>query len=292
MQLPGRIWPTVEAGISLGAGRPGTSAVVITMSNSGTRSSSAACWAACCSGGQLLRIAALGLLAADAEIEELGSERFHLLLHRRADVERRDDGPEPPRGGDRLQPRDAGAHHEHPCGRDRAGGRHQQREHLLDAIGGDQHGLVARHRRLRRERIHRLGARDPGHRLHREGDDALRRSRSIPSGSVSGARKPISTVPGAIAATSSADGPRDPDDGVGAVEQLGRLAQRRTRVGVVLVREAGCRARAALDHDLETGRREAPDRLGHEGDPAFAGGGLTGNGDAHVRESTGRDFRA
>jgi MFS family permease len=38
------------AGISLGAGRPGMSAVVITTSKSGTRSSSAFCWAACCSG--------------------------------------------------------------------------------------------------------------------------------------------------------------------------------------------------------------------------------------------------
>ena len=50
MQLPGRMWATAEAGISLGAGRPGTRAVVITTSKSGTRSSSAASWAACCSG--------------------------------------------------------------------------------------------------------------------------------------------------------------------------------------------------------------------------------------------------
>ena len=50
MQLPGRMFATAEAGISLGAGRPGMSAVVMTTSKSGSRSSSAACWAACCSG--------------------------------------------------------------------------------------------------------------------------------------------------------------------------------------------------------------------------------------------------
>ena len=57
--------------------------------------------------------------------------------------------------------------------------------------------------------------------------------------------------------------------------------------GVVLVEEAGCCAGSAFDDDLETGSREPPDRLGYERDPAFAGGGLTRNDDAHetnVRE--------
>jgi hypothetical protein len=47
---PGRIFSTAVAGISFGAGRPGTSAVVTTTSYSGIRSSSAACWRACSSG--------------------------------------------------------------------------------------------------------------------------------------------------------------------------------------------------------------------------------------------------
>ena len=61
-------------------------------------------------GRELLRVAALGLLALHAELEEPGAERLDLLLHRRAHVERGDDGAEPPRGRDRLQARDAGAH--------------------------------------------------------------------------------------------------------------------------------------------------------------------------------------
>ena len=47
---PGRIRSTAEAGISRGAGRPGIAAVVITMSKSGIRSSSASCWRCCSSG--------------------------------------------------------------------------------------------------------------------------------------------------------------------------------------------------------------------------------------------------
>ena len=47
---PGRMRSTAAAGISFGAGRPGMSAVVITTSMSGIRSSSAACCRACCSG--------------------------------------------------------------------------------------------------------------------------------------------------------------------------------------------------------------------------------------------------
>ena len=47
---PGRIAATAEAGIRRGAGRPGTSAVVITTSKSGRRASSASCCWRCCSG--------------------------------------------------------------------------------------------------------------------------------------------------------------------------------------------------------------------------------------------------
>ena len=46
---PGRMRATADAGISLGAGRPGIAAVVITRSNSGIRSSRAACWRCCSS---------------------------------------------------------------------------------------------------------------------------------------------------------------------------------------------------------------------------------------------------
>ena len=47
---PGRIASTADAGISRGAGLPGTSAVVITASKPEIRSASSACCCACCSG--------------------------------------------------------------------------------------------------------------------------------------------------------------------------------------------------------------------------------------------------
>ena len=105
----------------------------------------------------------------------------------------------------------------------------------------------------------------------------------MPSGSVSGDRNPIRIVPGAIAETSSARRPRHPDDRVGALEQAPRLAQRRTRLGVPLVGVAGGRSGAALDHDLEPVGDQPADGFGHEGDPAFAGGSLAGNGNPHSR---------
>ena len=69
-----------------------------------------------------------------------------------------------------------------------------------------QHRLVPGDRRLRRQRIHRLRARDPRDRLHRERDDAARRRRSTPAVSVSGSRNPISTCPSRSRSASSDDG--------------------------------------------------------------------------------------
>ena len=79
---PGRMPRTASAVTSFGAGRPGIAAVVITTSKPGIRACSSACWAACCSGRQLPRVAALGLLALDAEVEERRAERLDLLAHR------------------------------------------------------------------------------------------------------------------------------------------------------------------------------------------------------------------
>ena len=172
---PGRMRVTAAAGIRRGAGRPGTSAVVITASKSGIRSSSAACWLACSSDGELPRVAAGRLLAADAEVEEGRAEALDLLLHHGPHVERRHDRAQPPRGRDRLQAGHAGAEDEHLRRGHGAGGRHQEREELLQPVGGEQRRLVARHRALRGERVHRLSARDARDRLHRERDDAAAR---------------------------------------------------------------------------------------------------------------------
>ncbi len=124
-------------------------------------------------GRELARVAAGRLLRANAEVEERRAEALHLLGDGRAHVERRDDRAEPPRGRDRLQAGDAGADDERPHRRDRPGGGHEHREEARHAVGGEHDRLVAGDRRLRREGVHRLRARDPRDRLHREGDDAM-----------------------------------------------------------------------------------------------------------------------
>ncbi len=67
---------------------------------------------------QLLRVAAgaLGRGADRLGLDEGGAEALHLLAHRGPHVEGGDDGAEPARGGDRLQPGDAGTEDEHAAG--------------------------------------------------------------------------------------------------------------------------------------------------------------------------------
>jgi hypothetical protein len=79
----------------------------------------------------------------ERELDELGAEALDLFLHRRPHVVRLHDGAEPLRRGDRLQPCDAGAEHQHLCGGERAGRGHEQREHLRQMVGRQQHGFVA-----------------------------------------------------------------------------------------------------------------------------------------------------
>ena len=119
--------------------------------------------------GQLARVAALALGAlAGLELEELRAERLDLLGDGGAHVVAGDLGAEAPRGGDRLQPGDARAEHEHLGRRDRAGGGHHHRQEAAEVVRRDEHGLVAGDVGLRGQRVHRLRARDARDRLHRE----------------------------------------------------------------------------------------------------------------------------
>ena len=125
--------------------------------------------------GQLLRVAALGLLADDAEVEEAGAEALDLLAHHRPDVEAGHDRAEPARGRDRLKPRDPGAEHEHLRRRHGPGRRHQHRKEPGQPLCGEQRGLVAGDRGLRGQCVHRLRPGDPRDRLEREARDAAPR---------------------------------------------------------------------------------------------------------------------
>ncbi len=103
--------------------------------------------------------------------EEGGAEALHLLLGGEAHVGGRDDAAEAPRRGDRLQPGDAGAHHQHARRRNGAGRGHHHREGAAEFVGGVEHRLVAGEIGLRGQHVHRLRAGDARHQLHGEGGD-------------------------------------------------------------------------------------------------------------------------
>ena len=67
-----------------------------------------------------------------------------------------------------CKPGDADAHHEHLGRADRAGRGHHHRKGAAIGVGGLDHRLVAGEVRLRRQHVHRLGAGDARHPLHRQ----------------------------------------------------------------------------------------------------------------------------
>ena len=104
--------------------------------------------------------------------DEGGAEALDLLLGGGAHIGGEDDGAEAARRRDRLQPGDAGAHHQHPRRLDRAGRGHHHRKGAAELGGGVEHRLVAGEIGLRRQHVHRLRAGDARQQLHREGGDA------------------------------------------------------------------------------------------------------------------------
>ena len=264
---------------------------MITTSKPGSRSSSALLLLGLLLGRELARVAALGLLAADAQVEERRAERLDLLGHRRADVEGGHDGAEPSRRCDRLQAGDARAEHENARRGDGPGRGHQHREQLRAPVGREEHRLVAGDRGLRRQRVHRLGAGDARDRLHRERDDAsLAQARDAvgvgqrleEADQHDAGRKRGDLVHGRLA---------DPDDGVGVGEQARAVGELRAALGVLLVREPGEHARPALDDDVEPRGASFAAGVGRQGHPVFAGRGLPGHADLHLAENLREGFR-
>ena len=118
---------------------------------------------------ELLRVAArVGHVTGLWQVDEATAERGDLLARRLADVRHVHDRAEPPGRRQRLEPGDPGAEH-HDLGRsDRAGGRHQQGEVLVDLGCCGEYRAVPGEVRLARERVHRLRTRDAWDQLHRE----------------------------------------------------------------------------------------------------------------------------
>ncbi len=107
----------------------------------------------------------------DAGVDEGRAQGQRLFLGGGADVIGLDHRAQALGGGDRLQPGDAQAHHQHLGRPDDASGRGDLRQHAQHVRRAQRDRVIAGQRRLAGERVHRLGPRDPGDPLHGETGD-------------------------------------------------------------------------------------------------------------------------
>ena len=229
---------------------------------------------------QLARVAAGALDHVEAEVEEPGPHRLHLVGRGGPHVVGLDDGAEPARGGDRLQARDPGAEHQDLGRRDGARGGHEQREEPRQPHRRLEGAPVAGDERLGGQRVHRLGPRDARDELH-------------------GQRRHPGRLQGADAVQLA--GPGDEPDGDRARAQPGHLGRQqrpdvRHQVGalqhvtaehvgtgraVVVVGGQGSLARSGLDAHLVALPDQERDRLRRQGDPPLTRPRLGRNADQH-----------
>ena len=106
-------------------------------------------------------------------------------------------------------------------------------------------------------------------------------SRSIPSGSLSGARNPISTVPGSSSATSSAVGRPTRTTAPAPASSSARETTSAPAAAYSSSVKPRGEAGVALDRERESRRGELADSVGDERDPALAGAGLFRDCDPH-----------
>ena len=111
--MPGLMPASISDVTSNGAGRPGTAAVVIRTSASARTARAARAGAAERVLGHLPRVAAGALERLQVQLDERRAHRAHLVGRAGSHVVRLDDGAEPLRGRDGLQPGDSGAQHQH-----------------------------------------------------------------------------------------------------------------------------------------------------------------------------------
>ena len=145
---------------------------------------------------QLAGVPAGSLLAAYAELEEGRAEAFHLLLHDGPHVEAGDDRTEPACSCDRLQSCDTGTEDEHLRRSDRA----RQRSSASERSAAGVRQRAARPCSRRRSPVTRahpstVRAWCAESTPSRTPELRAALNASIPAGSVSGSRNPISTCP-------------------------------------------------------------------------------------------------
>ena len=235
-------------------------------------------------GRQLAGVAAgAGRVDGRLELDELGAQALGLLARLGPDVVGLDHRAEAAGGADRLEPGHADAQDQDVGRLGRPGRGRQEREVAAVGVGRDEHGLVAADVGLRRQRVHRLRARqrardrveaDRGHAAvgQRLGglriDERARAGRARPG--------PARSLP-----TSAVGRLGDAQDRVGVAVQVVGRDDRRAGLFVRRVGDRRAGAGAALDEDVEPGRLELAEHFGYQGDAPFSGRGLLGDTDLH-----------
>ena len=234
--------------------------------------------------GHLAGVAAGALEGVQLQVDGLGAHRADLLRGRGAHVVRLDDRAEPLGRRDRLQAGDAGAEDDDLGGLDGAGRGHVEREEAAQHPGGDDRAAVAGDQGLRGQGVHRLGAGDARHQLHRE----RRRADVAQVGDEAALLVDRQERDRGGAAAQAADrvgGERlHREHHVGRADRV--VGDRGTGLDELLVRDERVLAGVRLDRDLVAERGQLPDQLGHHRDPGLAVPGLLGHCDPHAADPT------
>ena len=246
----------------------------------------------------LRRIAAgrLGLrllLFGHLDLDEGAAERFDLLLDDRAHVGGLDDRAEPAGRPDGHQAGHAGAHDDPARRADRAGRGGQQREELRQPLRGQEDRLVATHRGLAGEGVHRLGAGDARDGIHADGGHAALRQllRELRPGE--GAQGADEDRSRAQHLDLLVGGPADAEHHVRLAVQLRRVRHdRRAGLAVGLVEVRAREAGAGLDQHLVAVPDQLAGDLGRERDARFAVRRLAWNTDLHEGSSLRKGMHA
>ncbi len=273
MTLPGFMLFTMSAVISLGAGLPGISAVVMMMSHFlrllGVHLALRLLEALA---HHLGVAAAAGTFFLVIDLDEFAAQRHDLVGHFGAGVVGAHDGAQAGGGADRGQAGHAGAGDEDLGRRNLARGRDLAVEEAAEGIGGLDDGAVAGDAGLGGQSIHLLGAAQcPRQRVDGKHRGLLRRQllhqfRVLRRPDEAHQRAAFAHQPDFLLAR-----PAHLEDDVGRSPQLGRTVDNLCACGAVsVVAEIGCVAGAGFDGDLEAQLDEFLDNIGHGGHTFFS----------------------
>ena len=197
MTLPGRMPASMSRVSRMGALRPKTLAVVMTMSQAAQTFAMPSRWSSTCSGvSSLAYPCSVWPISPRSIFTNFAPSDFTCSSTTGPRVEGLDAGAEPPGGGDGLQARHADADDEHLGRRNRAGRRHHHRQDGVELVGGGDDGDVAGEIRLAAEHVHLLGDRGARNELAAQGGHAGGGVGFDPLARAEGSISPVASEPG------------------------------------------------------------------------------------------------